>query len=258
MNFACNDRCVLITGASAGIGEACARAFAAQGARLILCARRLDRLQALASELEQAHQSDVLPLVLDVSDAKAVKAAIDNLPEHWQAIDILINNAGLARGMERIQEAETADWDAMIDTNIKGLLYLSRYVTAGMVARNSGHVVNIGSISGRNVYSGGAVYCATKHAVKAISQALKMDLQGTAIRVSEVDPGAVETEFSMVRFDGDAARAKKVYANMRPLHGEDIADAVLYCVTRPAHVTVQEITVMPTDQPLNAPPIVQK
>ncbi len=235
---------VLITGASAGIGAACARAFAREGARLVLAARRTERLQALAEELgAECHL-----IALDVRDGEAVASTLAALPAEWAEVDVLVNNAGLGRGMEKLQEGTMADWDEMIDTNVKGLLYTTRALTPGMVARGRGHVVNIGSVAGHEVYPGGAVYCATKHAVGAITRGLRMDLLGTGVRVSTVDPGMVETEFSVVRFKGDEERARRVYAGMTPLTPDDIADAVLWCATRPPHVNIDEIILKPTDQ----------
>jgi 3-hydroxy acid dehydrogenase / malonic semialdehyde reductase len=239
---------VLITGASAGIGEACARAFAAVGARLILTARRADRLERLATELNSAHGAEVLPLTLDVRDAGQVAHSLGALPDAWADVDVLVNNAGLGRGLATLQEGESSDWDEMIDTNVKGLLYATRAILPGMVARGRGHVINIGSVAGHEVYPGGAVYCATKHAVGAITRGLRMDVLGTGVRVSTVDPGLVETEFSVVRFRGDEARAKQVYRDLTPLGAADIADAVLWCATRPPHVNIDEIILKPTDQ----------
>lgn len=238
---------VLITGASAGIGAACARAFAGAGARLVLAARRTDRLEAIAGELG-ATDTDVLPLELDVRDAEAVSAAIGRLPAEWREIDLLVNNAGMARGVEPVQDGEPRDWDEMIDTNVKGLLYVTRAVVPGMLERGRGHVVNIGSTAGHEVYPGGAVYCATKHAVGAITRGLRLDLFGTPVRISTVDPGLVETEFSDVRFRGDTGRAAKVYQGYRPLRPEDVADAVLYVATRPDHVNIDEVIIKPQDQ----------
>ncbi|HEX8830334.1 MAG TPA: SDR family oxidoreductase [Longimicrobium sp.] len=239
---------VLITGASAGIGAACARAFAREGARLVLAARRTDRLQALAEELRAEHGTECHLVALDVRDARAVAETLGGLPAEWAEVDVLVNNAGLGRGLEKVQEGTTEDWDVMIDTNVKGLLYATRALTPGMVSRGRGHVVNIGSVAGHEVYPGGAVYCATKHAVGAITRGLRMDLLGTGVRVSTVDPGMVETEFSIVRFKGDEERARRVYANMDPLTPDDIADAVLWCATRPPHVNIDEIILKPTDQ----------
>lgn len=239
---------VFVTGASAGIGEACARAFASRGADLVLCARRLERLRALGPELESAHGVRVKVGGLDVRNAEAVDAFVDDLVRDGAIPDVLVNNAGLARDLLKIQEGRRKSWDEMIDTNVKGLLYVTRAVLPHMIARDSGHVVNIGSVAGRQVYPSGNVYNATKFAVFALSQAMNIDLVGTNIRVSTVDPGAVQTEFSDVRFFGDTERAEKVYVGYRPLHPEDIADAVCYVVNAPEHVNVQEMLVMPTDQ----------
>lgn len=238
----------LVTGASSGIGAACARQLAAAGARLILSARRAERLEQLAAELQSTLGSEVLTLPLDVRDRPAVEAALTNLPAKWQAIDLLINNAGLSRGLDKLHEGSIDDWEEMIDTNVKGLLYVSRAVIPGMVARGRGHVVNVGSIAGRQTYPAGNVYCASKAAVKALSEGLKIDLLGTPIRVSEIQPGLVNTEFSSVRFHGDRPRADAVYQGLTPLSGEDIAEIILFLVTRPAHVNISEVLVVPTDQ----------
>jgi 3-hydroxy acid dehydrogenase/malonic semialdehyde reductase len=241
-------RTVLITGASAGIGAACARAFAGAGARLLLAARRTDRLQELAAELERAHGTECHLLELDVRDVGVVSHVLTDLPADWAEIDVLVNNAGMGRGVDRLHEGSTAEWDEMVDTNVKGLLYVTRAVVPAMVRRGRGHVINLGSLAGHEVYPGGAVYCATKHAVDAITRGLRMDLVGTGVRVSTVDPGLVETEFSVVRFHGDRDRADRVYAGMTPLTPADVADAVLYCATRPPHVDIAEIVMMPVDQ----------
>lgn len=238
------DKIVLITGASSGIGEACVRKFAAEGARIIMAARRKDRLEQLAAGLE----ADSYVLSLDIKDPDAVRLAIENLPSEWQAIDILVNNAGLSRGLDRFHEARLQDWEEMIDTNIKGLLYVSRAVIPGMVQRGRGHVINIGSIAGHEVYPRGNVYCATKHAVDAITKGMRLDLVETGVKVSTVDPGLVETEFSMVRFRGDAGRAETVYKGYQPLKGEDIADAVVWIAGRPEHVQVAEVIIFPAAQ----------
>ena len=242
------DKIVLVTGASSGIGEACARVFAQEGAALIWAARRLERLQALAAELTQTFDSKIQVLELDVRDRTQVESTFSSLPEPWQEIDILVNNAGLSRGLDKLHEGKFQDWEEMIDTNVKGLLYVTRFLVPGMVERGRGHIINIGSIAGHQTYPGGNVYCATKAAVRALSEGLKLDLLGTPIRVSSVDPGLVETEFSQVRFRGDDGRAEKVYQGMTPLTGEDIAEVVLFCANRPPHVNLSEILVIPTDQ----------
>ncbi len=242
---------ILITGASSGIGTACARIFASAGAKLILAARRRERLQQLADELVETFPETSLQiylLQLDVRDRSAVESAISNLPPEWSDIDILINNAGLSRGLDKLHEGDFQDWEEMIDTNIKGLLYLTRYVVPGMVKRDRGHVVNIGSIAGHQTYPKGNVYCGTKAAVKAISEGLKQDLLGTPVRVTSVDPGMVETEFSEVRFRGDGDRANKVYQGVTPLTPDDVADVIFFCVTRPSHVNINEVILMPVDQ----------
>lgn len=243
-----SGKLVLITGASAGIGEACARLFAAEGARLLLVARREQRLRQLANELRAKQQADVLTCGLDVRRREDVEATLSGLPAPWQEIDILINNAGLARGLGPIHTGDPNDWEEMIDTNLKGLLWVTRVVVAGMVARRRGHVINIGSIAGREVYPGGNVYCASKFAVTALTRAMSIDLLGSGVRVSTVDPGLVETEFSQVRFHGDEERARRVYEGLTPLHGDDVAEAVLFCATRPAHATVRELVLTPTAQ----------
>lgn len=235
---------VFVTGASSGIGEATARKFAQAGCKLILAARRVDRLQHLASNLPtKCHLVE-----LDVRDRQAVDRTIASLLPEFAAIDILINNAGKARGLAKLHEADIADHEEMIDTNVKGLLYCSRAVVPGMVKRGSGHIINIGSIAGHEVYPNGSVYCASKHAVDALTKGLRLDLVDTPIRVSTVDPGLVETEFSLVRFHGDEERAKKVYQGYKPLTAEDIADTILWIVERPAHVQIAEVIILPTVQ----------
>jgi 3-hydroxy acid dehydrogenase/malonic semialdehyde reductase len=239
---------VLITGASAGIGEACARAFAAEGCNLVVTARREERIRDMATDLTHDHGVDVRGFRLDVTDRQAVRSFVDMLEADDLLPDILVNNAGKARGLDKLHEGDIDDWEDMLDTNVKGLLYMSRAILPHMVARNSGHVINIGSIAGRWVYPKGAVYNATKFAVWAINEGMNMDLLGTNVRVSSVDPGLVETEFSEVRFHGDTARAKNVYADTVPLTGDDIADAVLYVANTPEHVDVLNLVVMPTVQ----------
>ncbi|MEE8412028.1 MAG: SDR family NAD(P)-dependent oxidoreductase [Acidobacteriota bacterium] len=243
-----DGRTALITGASAGIGEACAAALAAEGARLILTARRREKLQALATRLEEAHGAAVHVVDFDVRQREAVNTAIESLPEAWESIDVLVNNAGLSRGLDRLHEGAPDDWEEMIDTNIKGLLWVDRAVTPGMVRRGRGHVIHIGSIAGRQTYPRGNVYCATKHAVRALTDGLRLDLMGTGVRVTSIDPGMVDTEFSTVRFRGDRERAENVYHGMTPLTADDVAQAVLFAVTRPPHVTVAEVLLLPTDQ----------
>jgi 3-hydroxy acid dehydrogenase / malonic semialdehyde reductase len=242
------DKIVFITGASAGIGEATARAFAAQGAKILLCARRSERVEKLARTLESEYKSAVHSFRLDVRDQAAVDRAIAGLPAEWRAIEVLINNAGLSRGLDKLPQGLLSDWEEMIDTNVKGLLHVTQAVLPGMIERGRGHVINIGSLAGFEVYPAGSVYCATKFAVRALSKGLRLDLNGTPIRVSEVSPGMVETEFSLVRFHGDAERAGKVYQGLTPLGPDDVADAVVWCATRPLHVNVSEIVVMPTAQ----------
>src|SRR4030042_1550940 len=246
--YALKDKIIFITGASSGIGRSCARAFAQQEARLILAARRIERLKELAVERKRKPGEDSLLWALDVRDQPAVERAINGLPGEWAAINVLVNNAGLSRGLDKLHEGKLDDWEEMIDVNIKGLLYVSRAVIPGMVKRGQGHIVNIGSIAGYEVYPGGNVYCATKFAVRALSKGLRIDMNGTNIRVSEVAPGMVETEFSVVRFRGDKERAGKVYQGLTPLSPDDIADAVVYCATRPPPVNIREMIVMPTDQ----------
>ena len=239
---------VLITGASSGIGEACARAFAAQGANLVLAARREERVDELATSLTRAHGISARAYRLDVTDRAAVTTFVEELESDELLPDILVNNAGKAVGLDKLHEGLIEDWEEMIDTNVKGLLYMSRAIIPYMVARNSGHVINIGSIAGRWVYPKGAVYNGTKAAVDAITLGMNMDLLGTRVRVSNVEAGLVETEFSQVRFHGDAQRAKSVYADTTPLTGDDIADAVLYVANAPEHVDVFDIVLMPTVQ----------
>jgi len=239
---------VFITGASSGIGAACAEVFAAAGCRLLLAARRLDRLEAMAERLQEEKGSDVQVAALDVRDREAVNALVAALGPTWSDIDVLVNNAGLARGLSKIYEGDVNDWEEMIDTNVKGLLWVTRAVLRGMVERGSGHVINIGSIAGHETYPGGNVYCASKHAVTAIGRALNIDVLGTGVRVSTVDPGLVETEFSVVRFHGDQDRADSAYEGLEPLQGADVADAVLFCATRPPNANVREMILVASAQ----------
>ena len=242
-----SKKTVIITGATSGIGLACARAFARDGYRVIVTGRSQSKLQPVVDELRQAG-CDVMPLLFDVRDREAAMAAVQGLPGQWQAIDVLVNNAGGALGLEPEYEGDFDDWDAMIDTNIKGLLTMTRLVVPGMVARNRGHVINIGSVAGDAAYAGGNVYCATKAAVKALTDGLRIDVAHTAVRVTNIKPGLVETNFSVTRFHGDSARAEKVYDGIEPLTGDDIADVALYAANAPAHVQIAEVLVLATHQ----------
>jgi serine 3-dehydrogenase len=246
--FDLKDKRVLITGASSGIGAACAEIFAQAGISLVLGARRKERLEQLSKSLQKRFGTVSVVMPVDVSRVDELSAAYEALPAVAKEVDILINNAGLVKGMEREWEVTPDDADVMIDTNIKGLLTMTRLVVPGMLERGAGHIINIGSISGQEVYPGGTVYCATKFAVRALSRGLKMDLLGTPIRVTSVDPGMVETEFSTVRFSGDEKRATQVYKGLTPLGPEDVADAVLFAATRPQHVNISEVLILPTDQ----------
>ena len=233
-----------ITGATAGIGEATAERFAQHGHRLILSGRRREKLLALADRLP----TEVLALNFDIRDQQAVQDAVDGLPPEWQDIDILVNNAGLAVGASPFDQGVLDDWERMIDTNIKGLLYLSRALVPHMVSRKQGHIINIASIAGKQVYPGGNVYCGTKHAVDALSQGMRIDLVPHGIKVTNVAPGMVDTEFSLVRYKGDQDRADKVYQGLTPLYAADIADVIWYVANTPPHVTINDIVVMATDQ----------
>ncbi len=245
---ALDGRIALVTGASSGIGRACAGVLAREGADLILAARRRDRVKRLCGSIERRHGIRTLPLALDVRDQAAVDAAVQALDRSWSRIDILVNNAGLSRGLDPLHRGRVDDWEEMIDTNVKGLLYVTRAVLPGMVKRRRGHVVNVGSVAGHEVYPGGNVYCASKHAVDAITKGMLMDLVDTPVRVSTVDPGLVETEFSVVRFHGDRERAKRPYQGLKPLKGEDVAEAILFCITRPPHVNIHQVRILPTAQ----------
>ncbi len=240
-------RRALVTGASSGFGEAIARRFAAEGCHLVVNARRADRLERLARECRDDHGVEVVTLPFDVRDRDAVERALTNTPGLLEGLDIVVNNAGLALALDPVQTGDPDDWDRMIDTNVKGLLYVTRACLSHLVAK-AGDVVNIGSVAGHQVYPGGAVYAATKYAVRALSDALRHDVLGTGVRVINVEPGLADTEFGVVRFKGDKARADAVYKGVFPLRAEDVADAVAWAVTRPAHVNVQQILLMPTDQ----------
>lgn len=237
----------LVTGATSGIGEACARKFAEGGYDVIITGRNVDKLKAVELQV-RGLGADVLPLVFDVRDRNAAISAVKSLTGKWAVVDVLINNAGLALGLDKEYEGDMDDWEAMIDTNIKGLLTMTRLIVPGMVARNRGHVINIGSVAGDAAYAGGNVYCATKAAVKAITDGLRIDVAHTAVRVTNVKPGLVETNFSVVRFHGDNERADSVYRGIRPLTGHDIADVALYAANAPEHVQVAEVLVLATHQ----------
>ena len=241
-------RTVFITGASSGIGEATARAFAEEGYRLVITGRRHERLKLLKRELEADYGCEILVLSFDVRDRFQAEAAISSMPDEFSEIDILVNNAGLASGFERVDEGDPLDWDSMVDTNIKGLLYVTRIIAGKMIQRGAGHIINIGSIAGTQPYANGGVYCATKHAVHALSQAMRIDFLGAGLKVTEIRPGMVETEFSIVRFHGDKEAADNVYDGVTPLTGDDIADAILWAVEQPSHVNIDEIVITPRQQ----------
>lgn len=241
-----NGRIVMITGATSGIGEATARLLADNGAKLILTGRRKDRLDELCSELQQ--KTEVVGCCFDVRDKEAVYAAVEQLPEEWKAMDALVNNAGLAVGLGPVHEGVEDDWERMIDTNVKGVLYMLRAVSPLMVKRNSGHIINISSIAAKEVYPNGNVYCGTKHALDSITQSIRMELLPYNIKVTSINPGMVETEFSLVRFKGDEERAGNVYKNVEPLQAVDIADLILYCLAVPARVSLHEVVIMPAVQ----------
>ena len=237
----------MITGATSGIGLACANKFAENGDKLILTGRSEQKLEEIKKKLA-AKGAQVLTLAFDVRDSATAKKFIETLPENWREIDVLVNNAGLALGLEPEYEGNTEDWDTMIDTNIKGLLTMTRLVVPGMVSRNKGHVINIGSVAGDAAYAGGNVYCATKAAVKALSDGLRIDVANTAIRVTNLKPGLVETNFSNVRFHGDTQRAENVYKGIKPLTGDDIADVAVYAANAPEHVQIAEVLILATHQ----------
>ena len=242
------SKIALITGATSGIGKAVAIAIAKEGFNLIITGRRKDLLDSVANKIKEELKVDVLPLNFDVRDSSSVEKFLGNLPKEWRAIDVLVNNAGLAVGMDPIDNGSFEDWDRMIDTNVKGLLYVSRIISEGMAKRQSGHIINIGSIAGKSVYPNGNVYCATKHAVDALSRAMSQDLYKHNIKVSQVCPGLAETEFSKVRFKGDNELAANVYKGYIPLRPEDIANAVVYIIMAPAHVNIADLVIMPAAQ----------
>lgn len=242
------NKTVLITGASSGIGEGCARKFASQGARVILNARNVQKLESLASELQDKYNAECYVLPFDVCDRKAAARALESLPQEWKSIDILINNAGLAVGVDKEYEGDLDEWDLVIDTNVKALLSMTRLVVPSMVERGCGHIINIGSIAGDAAYPGGSVYCATKAAVKALSDGLRIDLVDTPLRVTNIKPGLVETNFSVVRFRGDKEKADNVYKGIKALTGDDIADVAFFAASAPEHMQIAEILVMPANQ----------
>lgn len=237
-----------ITGATSGIGKASAKEFAKHGYNLIITGRRKELLENLKTELELQYAVQVLPLCFDVREEEQVKNAILSLPPQFKTIDVLVNNAGLAAGLGPIQDGELQHWERMIDTNIKGLLYVTKHVSNLMVTQKKGHIINVGSIAGKEVYANGNVYCATKHAVDALNKGMRIDLLPHGIKVSAIHPGMVETEFSIVRFDGDVNRAKKVYENMTPLSAEDIAETIYWMASRPSHVNINDVVIMPSVQ----------
>lgn len=242
------NKVVLITGATSGIGKACAEIFASHKCNLILLARRVDVLQEVADSLSQQHGVKIHAAACDVRNRTHVEDVIEALPPEFSTIEILVNNAGLSRGLSKLHDGDVQDWEEMIDTNVKGLLYVSRVVLQKMIAQHNGMIINIASIAGRQAYPNGNVYCATKSAVKALSETMQFDVNGSGVRVCNIDPGMVETEFSIVRFHGDTERANSVYNEMTPLHAHDVAEAVLFCATRPKHVSVHDMLLMPTDQ----------
>jgi len=243
-----HGKIVFITGASAGIGAATALAFASEGARLLLAARRAGKLAEVASRAKERGALAVHSINLDVRENRSVQNAIDSLPQEWSEIDVLVNNAGLSRGLDKLYMGKVEDWDEMIDTNVKGLLYVTRAVVPGMVVRGHGHVINLGSTAGELSYPNGAVYCGTKAAERAINDGLRQDVLGTPIRVTSVDPGMVETDFSLVRFHGDSERAAKVYKGVKPLTPGDVAEAIVWVASRPAHVNIARVLMTPVQQ----------
>lgn len=242
------NKIIFISGSNSGIGKACAEKFAENGSKLILCSRDIEKLIKVANTINKKYDTEILTYQLDVRDREKVKTVIDELPKKWKKIDVLINNAGGALGMEKFQDGSIDDWDEMIDSNVKGLLYLSRNIVPHMIRSDRGHIINIGSIAGVAAYPNGAVYCGVKAAVRLISDGLRMDTVDTPLRVTNIQPGLVETNFSVVRFHGDCEKAKKVYQGLKALTAEDIADIVYYSANLPAHVQICEVTVTPTAQ----------
>lgn len=242
------SKITLITGATAGIGEACAHVFARERYDVIITGRRADRLEKLARQLKKEYNVNVLTVEFDVRDREEVISKIEALPDEWKKVNVLVNNAGLSQGLDPIQDGSYEDWETMIDTNVKGLLYVTKVVSNWMIGNGFGHIVNLGSIAGKEVYPNGNVYCASKHAVDALNKGMRIDLLPYGIRVTAIHPGAVETEFSEVRFKGDKSRAKKVYDGFEPLVAKDIAETIWFVVSRPPHVNINELTIMPTAQ----------
>ncbi|GGI27312.1 SDR family NAD(P)-dependent oxidoreductase [Pedobacter mendelii] len=242
------SKIALITGATSGIGEACAHIFAQNGYNLVLVARRTELLAKISNHLEDKYGITIKQILADVREKENLNKVFDAIPADWKKVDVLVNNAGLSQGLDPIEKGNTDDWDTMIDTNVKGLLYVTKIVSNWMIPNKSGHIINIGSIAGQEVYPNGNVYCATKHAVDALSKSMRIDLLKHDIKVTAINPGMVETEFSIVRFKGDAERAKNVYAGLEPLIADDIADAIWYVVSRPKHVNINDMLIMPTAQ----------
>jgi NADP-dependent 3-hydroxy acid dehydrogenase YdfG len=242
------QKTILITGATAGIGEATARRFAAEGSRLILTGRRKERLENLKKELESRYSVHIMILHFDVRNSSEVSTSIASIPKDWQRIDVLVNNAGLAAGLEHFQEGDPDDWERMLDTNVKGLIYMTRAVLPFMIQHKKGHIINIGSTAGKEVYEKGNVYCASKHAVDALTKALRIDLLQHGIKVTSINPGMVDTEFSLVRFHGDQEKAKTPYKGMKPLEGQDVADVIWYVSNLPVHVSINDVVMTATDQ----------
>jgi 3-hydroxy acid dehydrogenase / malonic semialdehyde reductase len=242
------NKTIFITGASSGIGKACTELFASEGAKLIICARRIERIEKLSGDLSKKSGTKIYAIQMDVRNRKEVQEKISSIPKEFQKIDVLLNNAGLAKGFAKIYEGNIDHWEEMIDTNVKGLLYVTRQILPSMIERKKGHIVNIGSTAGHEVYVNGNVYCATKFAVNALTQAIRLDVLDKNIKVSTIDPGMVMTEFSNVRFSGDDEKAGKVYEGLKPLSPEDIAEVILFCITRPDHVNINEVILTPAAQ----------